>query len=584
MKRIVSAALSLAAVGLAIMASGALAYETTTLVSSAKNSLCVNPTATAGSVFVEPGATAPPYKPITEPHSGGPFPDTGAACEKGPANPIAGGTPGKPAFVYGSSLPSAQWVTPFANAEDFSNGAPRYYIYDTQFSVKCEPSSISLHGEMYADNVVGAFINGHPIGHDHLEETGKNFTAPAAPFGTNATADFVTGTNTLQFVVLDISESFTALDFTGKVTVTCSPTWLSNGKSIGASPKAQTLSWGTLSFSGPAIPTITCKKSDAGNIWNEGGVGLDETVLFDLYECSGAECPGARVTASGLPWHSELAEPSKGVLTDRTTGIVLTVGCGEAEATFTGELTPRFISKAGTTSPSYDEFNAESGTLTSKEGGTLTLTGKDYVRGFDEGDEVVTVKKGNGGPPPPEPEPHWYSNGVLITEGTAEPVTTTGVLTFKSRGGEASIKCKVQDHENILNPFGGTAGTDEMTKFQLVGCVHSTTGIAFCAAGETLELNAGALPWKTMLVAGPPIKDAIVGIEIRIECRNGSGVKKVVEVLHGSLTPSVGNSVLTFGAGSGELFNPSETIGTTVTGTDKLTGPPGDEVITAKNP
>jgi hypothetical protein len=175
--------------------------------------------------------------------------------------------------------------------------------------------------------------------------------------------------------------------------------WFSNGEPLPAGTKAQTISWGTLTFSPSSGGAVTCKKSDAGNVWNEGGVAKDETVLFDLYECRAEpECPaGVQVTASGLPWHSEL-ERVEGVIRDKTTGISLTIRCGESAFTFTGQLTPKFTNMPGTAHPTFDEFGEGSGELEletpgTKEVTTLKVTGDDKMLGFEEGDEVITAEE-----------------------------------------------------------------------------------------------------------------------------------------------------------------------------------------------
>ncbi len=144
---------------------------------------------------------------------------------------------------------------------------------------------------------------------------------------------------------------------------------------------------------------LTCKKSDAGNIWNsELGLGLDETVLFDLYECSSEQCLAPVVTASRLPWPSSLEEApvGTGVIRDRTRGIALSVECqagksgGAFAETFTGELAPRWRNGSATTGPSYDEFDEASGVLTGEPGNELRITGNDYMAGFEKG-ELITA-------------------------------------------------------------------------------------------------------------------------------------------------------------------------------------------------
>src|SRR4029077_6818135 len=165
----------------------------------------------------------------------------------------------------------------------------------------------------------------------------------------------------------------------------------------------QTISWGKLFFSAPNIGTVTCKKSDAGNVWNpaNGRPGLDETVLFDLYECSSSTCRTPVVTASGLPWQTALEESplGSGVIRDRTKGMIVTIECAGIEEgkegkegepiveTLVGETTPRYrnSSKAG---PSYEEFDAGAGALHG-EGGALKITGNDYTAGFDKSEPIT---------------------------------------------------------------------------------------------------------------------------------------------------------------------------------------------------
>ncbi len=396
-----AALLAIAAFAAVPVVAQATPAETITLVSGESNSLCVN------AKGFEP-FTGSNFGPITEPHSGGPFPDTGEACgTPGITHPFVGGAPGGPGFIYqarklyGAAIAGAQWVSPYVNAEDRENPvspvAPAYYIYDATFNLPCKSeleTGQSIKGEMFADNVVGAFLNGHPIGNDTLAETVKNFVYPAAPFGTTNPADFNLGNNTLQFVVLDTSPPYTGMDF--KATVKHSPCVIPRwGPNIG-SKKVQTISWGKVTFNSPAGP-VTCKKSDAGNIWNPegGGAGLDETVLFNLYECQAGECPkGVTVSASGLPWPSELEEApaGSGVIRDKTTGMSLAIEC-ESRATwhYTGELAPKVVN--GTkTKPTFEEFDEGSGALESPEGlAPLKVTGTDKMAGF-EALELFTAK------------------------------------------------------------------------------------------------------------------------------------------------------------------------------------------------
>jgi hypothetical protein len=165
--------------------------------------------------------------------------------------------------------------------------------------------------------------------------------------------------------------------------------------------------------------------------------------------------------------------------------------------------------------------------------------------------------------------PHWYSNGKLLNEGEPEPVTTSGTLV--SKVGEIKTTCKLKDKEIIENPKGGGAGTDEMTEFVLSGCKAAPSP---CPGKTKLEIEAHKLPWATHLTAAPT-RDVIEGIELEVRC-SGS----LLATYTGTLTPTVGSSTLEFGPGSGELAG-SSGVSATITGTDKLKGPAGDEKITA---
>jgi hypothetical protein len=192
------------------------------LVSSAANSLCVSPTEAA---FAPEVGGHLNFAPLADEHAG-PFPDTGAACAKGPANPTAMGLPGKTAGPYTGSIPNASWVSPFsASGSDLSNPAPKYYIYDETFTL-CENqvAGARIKVSMLADNTGSAFLNGIPIGGEafHLVATNhQNFDTVGGqgPFGPNvgSAGGFKAGVNTLQFVVLDETPEFTGLDFSAKI-------------------------------------------------------------------------------------------------------------------------------------------------------------------------------------------------------------------------------------------------------------------------------------------------------------------------------------------------------------------------------
>jgi hypothetical protein len=169
------------------------------------------------------------------------------------------------------------------------------------------------------------------------------------------------------------------------------PRWLSDGKEIGQGLVTVKTS-GTLTFDLTQLGVdVTCKVTDVEKISNpaSGGPGLDEMTTFKLTGCKETGpaplCATAmEVTAHGLPWHSHLAiEPPAPGIRDVIEGIELSFKCkkGKSFGTFKGSLDP----KVGN---SVLEF--EGGKGLSGEFGTVTVTGKDKLKG-PKGDTVITA-------------------------------------------------------------------------------------------------------------------------------------------------------------------------------------------------
>jgi hypothetical protein len=131
----------------------------------------------------------------------------------------------------------------------------------------------------------------------------------------------------------------------------------------------------------------------------------------------------------------------------------------------------------------------------------------------------------------------------------------------------------VTDKGTVTNPVGGGAGIDEITAFAGKNCLATPNP---CPAKAKPELIAGKLPWLSHLVLVPPIKDVIEGVEIEVKCSNGT----LLDTYTGTLTPTVGSSVLEFGAESGELED-AEGNKATISGTLTIEGPHKDKTITA---
>jgi hypothetical protein len=173
--------------------------------------------------------------------------------------------------------------------------------------------------------------------------------------------------------------------------------------------------------------------------------------------------------------------------------------------------------------------------------------------------------------------PHWYKKGVLIGSAPV-PVATSGNLTLEALG--MTIKCKVNDNEEIWNPASGGPGQDLVTVFTLSKCKNKTA-TPICPKGA-VEVLAMGLPWPSHLFSTPPpgsvIRDEIEKVRLQLRCLPGA----IADEFEGSLTPEVGNGTLIFGGPGGGQLTDASLNPMTVSGIDKLIAPPGK--ITAKDP
>jgi hypothetical protein len=138
----------------------------------------------------------------------------------------------------------------------------------------------------------------------------------------------------------------------------------------------------TFNITGPKkekIAKLQCKVVDEDIIENPvgGGAGIDEMISFVFTGCNvkGACSTGApyALIPSGLPWSSKLlaGSPIKNGLF-----MEFTLTCGGAiVGTFKGMEFPTITGFGGM------KFNSGTGTLTDGSGNTMTLTGKDNLKG-----------------------------------------------------------------------------------------------------------------------------------------------------------------------------------------------------------
>jgi hypothetical protein len=168
--------------------------------------------------------------------------------------------------------------------------------------------------------------------------------------------------------------------------------------------------------------------------------------------------------------------------------------------------------------------------------------------------------------------PHWFKGKVELTSAPVT-VTTAGNLTLIAAG--ATIKCKVNDSEEIWNPSGGGAGEDLMNAFNFSKC-KVTVGSAACPTKGFVEVLPNGLSWPSILLEGPPIRDEIQKVRIIIRCLAGTPPDE----FEGTLTPEVEKNKLVFGPGSGALTDAfSNTL--EISGSDTMTAP-GKGGINAK--
>ena len=168
--------------------------------------------------------------------------------------------------------------------------------------------------------------------------------------------------------------------------------------------------------------------------------------------------------------------------------------------------------------------------------------------------------------------PHWFKGKFELTSAPVT-VTTGGNLTLIAAG--ATIKCTVNDSEEIWNPIGGGAGEDLMNAFNFSKC-KVKVGSAACPAKGFVEVLPNGLSWPSTLLAGPPIRDEIQKMRIIIRCLAGTPPDE----FEGTLTPEVEKNKLVFGPGSGALTDAfSNTL--EIVGSDTMTAP-GKGGINAK--
>ncbi len=190
---------------------------------------------------------------------------------------------------------------------------------------------------------------------------------------------------------------------------------------------------------------------------------------------------------------------------------------------------------------------------------------------------------------PEEPMPHWYADEVRVDEDESSfwhAVALSGSMGLHLSDG-VDITCnRLKGKQWIKNPTSGAAGNVVARGLTGSDCEATTP---LCPLQQDLrlltpeyekeggfEMDGGKTPSRF------PDTRAVPSEEIRVRLR-GREDTSVLDELTGELTPQVGNSVLEFGPGSGELQQ-GHGLTATVTGTIDLTGKKRENPITAKTP
>jgi hypothetical protein len=166
----------------------------------------------------------------------------------------------------------------------------------------------------------------------------------------------------------------------------------------------------------------------------------------------------------------------------------------------------------------------------------------------------------------------WEWERLPFTSVKTQVITFGKLTIYMSNGVE--ITCKVIGAGNIWNVNEPTVGQGNSEVSEYYECTSPQ-----CA---TLTLTPKALPWSTVLAAGPVEK--IKGIELTMNCAGTELTWK------GELSPKVVNATETeptfeeFTTATGELEEPTTKMKLSMVGKDRMLGFEHGEDIRARNP
>jgi hypothetical protein len=275
-------------------------------------------------------------------------------------------------LTLGSTV--SRWVGPQTNGEDFSEVVPGWYIYDREFK-----GCAVFSGQAMADNEFGVFLNNTWLA-DSSATSPRSFEHPMNFSGSTNNP----GVNVIDFVVHDLSEPATGLDYLFQVT----PTPCSWTDSPGGSFKATSV--GAVTFKDASTgTTITCSSSDASGTL-EAGKGLSGTGIGSIKALSYSKCSAAGIaftlTPNTLPLAVNALSYSGGVTGGTITGIDATLTAPSCSATVDGTAADGLD---GQVAFSYSNKTGRMQALTS--GGDLTAYNVSGCLGLINSGDPLTV-------------------------------------------------------------------------------------------------------------------------------------------------------------------------------------------------
>jgi hypothetical protein len=305
-----------------------------------------------------------------------------AAIIDDPANPTCTGVATNPQIApqfpgWGTPLSSgtthSQWVGPQSNGEDFSEVVPGWYVYDREFS-----GCGVISGQAMADNEFGVFLN-HQWLVDSSATSPRSFEHPISFTGTGNLS-----VNTVDFVVHDLSEPATGLDYLFTVTPTPCSWTVSPGGSFNAKASAVTLK------DTKTGAVISCKSSDASGTLQKGK-GLSSTGIGSISALSFGTCTGPvglklTVTPNTLPFMLNALSYKGGITGGTITGLDATVSGPSCSATVDGTAADGLD---GQVAFSYSNSSGRMQDLTS--GDNLTIYNVSGCAGLINSGDPLTV-------------------------------------------------------------------------------------------------------------------------------------------------------------------------------------------------